>query len=121
MDTNERLQKMWGRLIGELRLAQERRELPAVAKRADCSTQALYKYLNNERGKNVPYKSVQKLAKGLGYTDDEIRSELYGDAKYLFLVDNHKKTLDRVYDALVNKEVTEDKLNAILDIVTKEK
>ena len=121
MDTNERMQKLWERLIGELRLAKDRKELPSVAAKAGCSIQSLYKYVNNERGKNVPYSSVYQLAKGLGYSDDEIRNELYGDAKYLFMVDNHKLILDKIYDALINKEIDESKLNAMIDIMTKDK
>lgn len=121
MDTNERLQKLWERLIGELRLAKDRKELPSVAAKAGCSIQSLYKYVNYERGKNVPYSSVYQLARGLGYSDDEIRSELYGDAKYLFMVDNHKLILDKIYDALINKEIDESKLSAMIDIMTKDK
>lgn len=70
-----------------------------------------------EAGLNVPIKSVYKLAKGLGYTEEEIRIELYGDTKYLYMVDNHKALMDKIYDKLVKKQISEEKIHAMIDIV----
>lgn len=114
---NLRLQQFWTRLISELEAAKRDKKLADVAKRSGLHVQTLYKYLKGERGKAVSYNSVNKLAKGLGYTDRQIKTELYGDERYAFLSDICPEILDEVYDAIHKKEIDKDRLHTMIKLL----
>lgn len=116
----QRFDRLWKILIKEIKDKRDAGQLSVseAAHRGSLHPQTLYKYISEERGSRVPQEAIYKLGAAAGWDEKDVQKELYGDARYGYLVDKCPEALDTMYEAIKNGQDPE-RISALVRLAFK--
>ena len=105
MVDKDKSQRFWEqKVLPALIQVKQNGKVRETAKAIGCHEQTLYKYLHGERGKNVSFAMLKKVARGLGFSEGEIISNTFDKSeKAAMLMEHCPDLVEYLHDAVFNQ------------------